>query len=475
MYERALEAARELDDPRIAEICLHCGRNAAILGLFDQARSYLAEALDLAHTQVLPKVELAALYELAGLYTSTDYKTAQSLAVRALELARTGDDRRSEGLALNRLGNILSNQLHFAEGRALHDQALEIFESLGDRWGSADCLDLIGMTHYLGGEIVQARRAFTRAIDIFRDLNDRERLASALTTRGSYEAAIEGACQIDASPSECKADVIEALRLCREMNWRAGESFALTMAASAELGNGQIGAAYSRAVESHRVAREINHPQWIVISLLIRGLIHLELDDFDEAAQLFTQSHDFAVKLSSPMWIQRNAVLRLAATRPLNDARLEELRTYSTARIGSQSIGTRKATLAVAEGLCERSRYEESLRMLARLVRDTDTGEPAPVSLIRARALSGLGQHAAADAALLTAKEVAEAVGPRTYLWKIAAARSKLWRHQDPDAYERERGLARTEVEKILGSIDDDEIRHRYLTSDAVRTLYVQG
>jgi class 3 adenylate cyclase/tetratricopeptide (TPR) repeat protein len=475
MYERALGAARDLDDPRIAEIRLRCGQSWALLGSFDKAHNFLTEALERAKADGSSAIEQAALYELAGLFTSTDYKMAESVAVRALELASTGDDRRSEGLALNRLGNILSNQLRFAEGRALHDRALEIFESLGDRWGTADSLDLIGMTQFLAGEFIASRRTFSRAIEIFRQLNDRERLASSLTARGSYAPAVEGACQTDVSPSECRKDAFEALELCREMKWRAGESFALTMIGSCELGQARFGAAYRFTSEALMVAHEIDHPQWKVLSLLMRGLVHLELDDYDSAAQHFTEAHAIAVSLSSPMWIERNSVLMLVAQRTSDDASLSKLRHLSVAPGGSTSIGTRMATLTLAQRLCERDQFEEALTVVAQLVSDEHARVPPAVSLLRGRALAGQGDHAAADLALLEARNVAETVGPRTYLWRIAAARAELLSQLDQRVSDRERQIARAEVEKIAASIENGPIRRRFETSEGVRTLSQRG
>jgi tetratricopeptide (TPR) repeat protein len=157
-HRRALDAALALDDPQAADLHRRCGLALARLGAFDEAQAHLEAALAMAQRSGLADVEQATVYDLAGLYASRDYPAAQRWAERALALAHASGDRRREGLALNRLGNVLTNLFHFEEGRRLHEDALAIFEGDNDRWGSADSLDLIGMARYLAGEVPEARR-----------------------------------------------------------------------------------------------------------------------------------------------------------------------------------------------------------------------------------------------------------------------------------------------------------------------------
>ncbi len=237
---RALDAALALDDPRAAELHRRCGQGVALLGDFDAARDHLVAARAMATKLALDDVEQAVLYDLSGLYASRDYAAARSYAVEALALARVAGNRHREALALNRLGNVLTNLRRFEEGRALHEDALRIFQALDESWGIADSWDLIGMARYLAGEAPEARQAFGTAAALFADLGDTERQASALTSRGLYLAALDGACATDAPPAAYRADAALGLRLCRQIAWRAGEAYALVAMASADIGEGRF-------------------------------------------------------------------------------------------------------------------------------------------------------------------------------------------------------------------------------------------
>jgi predicted ATPase/DNA-binding CsgD family transcriptional regulator len=166
-YQRALDAAQALGSPRTAELDRHCGQCFALLGGFDPARQHLEAALQAARRNGDTALEQGVLYDLAGLYASCDYLQAKEYAQEALAIALAAQDPRLEALALNRLGNIYTNLLQMADARALHEDALQRFHALDDRWGVADCLDLIGMARYLSGEVAEARAAFAQAAAVF--------------------------------------------------------------------------------------------------------------------------------------------------------------------------------------------------------------------------------------------------------------------------------------------------------------------
>lgn len=469
---RALDAALALDDPRAARLHCRCGRALALLGDFDAAREHLEAARALARRHGLMEVEQTTLHELAGLYASRDYAAARQVAEEALALARTSRDRRREGLALNRLGNVLMNLRRFDEGRQLHEDALAIFNAAGDRWGSADCLDLIGMTRYLAGEVPEAREAFGRAASTFDEMADTARLASALTSRGLYLAVLDGPCATDAPPADFRADALEGLRLCRQIAWRSGEVYALVALACAALGEGQYGEAQRQGELALTIAEDIGHPQWQVIALLTLGLLDTDLLNASAALVRFTQALEVARAAGAEQWVERLEAWIMCCNVRLGDSEpwsRTSLPPDVQTSIRPASIGQRRSLVALAERDLATGHPDQALRTADRLLTGAAGPRPAGAVLLRADILAALGRTDEADAAYLEARRLAAEVGPRSLLWRVAAARVRLWQDVDPVLGEHEAATARAEVAALAETMTDDARRAAFLRAPAVR------
>jgi DNA-binding CsgD family transcriptional regulator len=463
---RALDAALAITDPRAARLHCRCGQALARLGDFDAARDHLDAARALARHHGLVEVEQEALDELAGLYASRDYAVARQMAEEALTLARAGGDRHREGIALNRLGNVLTNLRRFDEGRRLHEDALAIFNVTGDRWGSADSLDLIGMARFLAGEVPEARAAIGRAAATFAALGDTARLASALTSRGLYLAVLDGPCATDAPPADYRADALEGLRLCRQIAWRAGEAYALVALACAAIGEGQYGEAQRHGELALAIAEDISHPQWQVIALLTLGLLDADLLDAAGALERFTRALAVAQAAGAAQWVERLEAWIACCHVRLGDVALSSpLPLFSEVEspLRPASIGQRRALVALAERDLAAGRPDQALQRADRLLAGAAGPRPAAAVLLRADILSRLGRTDEADAAYLEARRLATEVGPRSLLWRVAAARTRLWRDRDRTLVEHEAATARAEIAALAKTIDGDTRRAAFL------------
>ena len=133
------------------------------LGDFERARADYEAALRGARARCDQRAEWQALLDLGAFWAAHDYARAGEYLRQALDLARALDDPASLAHSLNRLGNWLANTGHPVEGCRRHREALALFETLGDRPGIADTLDLLGMAHVLSGD--RSRRSRLRAGD----------------------------------------------------------------------------------------------------------------------------------------------------------------------------------------------------------------------------------------------------------------------------------------------------------------------
>lgn len=101
---------------------------------------------------------------------SNDADRAQRSFEEAFKLARnSGRAGQSVALQVN-AGLALMRQRRFAEADALWQQALEIFESLGDRRGQATCLGNLAASASTQGQLKRSIELNVRALKLFRDL-----------------------------------------------------------------------------------------------------------------------------------------------------------------------------------------------------------------------------------------------------------------------------------------------------------------
>ena len=158
------------------------GQAYETLGDFEHAQSDYKQALDIARNTHDGAAEWQSVIDLGFLWSERDYEQAGTFYHQAIELARTLDDPKLEAHSLNRMGNWHLNIEQPLEALRYHREALTIFQKLHDQHGIAETLDLLGMTSYLGGDLVQGTTYYEQAIALFRELDDRQGLTSSLAT-----------------------------------------------------------------------------------------------------------------------------------------------------------------------------------------------------------------------------------------------------------------------------------------------------
>lgn len=464
-FSRAIDLPGAEPDPRLY---LSSGATYATLGMFDTAREQLETARDLAQQRNDPATEQAAIFELAGLYTSRDYAVAERYAEQALELARRLQDRRVEALTLNRLGNIRANVLKFSESLQLHRQALRIFEELGDLWGEADSWDLIGISQIIGGDNRHAAPALDRAVTLFEELNDLERLASTLGIYGmNYQIAFEGPFTIYKPQHVYRGFAERALAISRQIQARGSEAFALIALSSIMLGDGDFDRARQHLELANGIAAEIGHTQWSLFTEFQFGIVACEMLDFERALPHFERASELADDSRSPLW-QEQARAGIALCRwklGVPDAAEALLQTVVAQRGDMLSVGEQQALFTLVSIAIDRRDPQAAQDVLNRMVVDEEN-PAAAIALQRGRISELLGHVEEADAQLLWARRIAADVGPRTLLWKVAATRARLWADRDPSIAAAETALAQAERETLAATIADAAERARFLAAN---------
>ncbi len=307
-----------------------------------------------------------ALSRMAGFAAGADdYRRASRLA--ELALAEAGDDApaRAEALAAMAVIDMNLGRLADCEGRA--DEALAIFDRLGDRHGRARILDLRAMMTFLAGHIRAGVEAFGEVADLFEETGDPFRSITPRSTRGHglvhMERARDGLAEID-----------RALEIARDLRHREMTCYCLwhRSEALAALGRGEE--ALADAGTSLRIARELGHREWTAAALRGVGIARTALEGPAAAEIAFREA--LAAAEGLPLfesWAAARLALALVARGNLDEAE----RRAEAALAGQVPHSLFEARLAQAEVLAARGAAEAAAVIRRSLALATEEGHLA--------------------------------------------------------------------------------------------------
>lgn len=160
----------------------------------------------------------------------------------ALPLWQAVGDRRGEASTLNNIGLVYVSLGETQKGLEYYGRALPLRQAAGDRRGEASTLNNMGRVYALVGEHQKALDYYNRALPISRALGDRQREVSELQNIGVVYASV-------GEHEKALYYYNQALPLWRAIKNRRGEAHALTL----------IGAVYISMGENHRALDYFDH------------------------------------------------------------------------------------------------------------------------------------------------------------------------------------------------------------------------
>jgi DNA-binding NarL/FixJ family response regulator len=469
---RASDATRQLGTPIDPELLRLRGQANDLIGDFEAASTDFASAREAARAANNREAEWRALLDLSLLWAGRDYDGSSRYAIAALQLARAIGDPRLIADSLNRVGNWYMNTNQLAESVANHQEALALFEQIGDERGRAETLDLLGMASSSNPERCAAY--YAQAIPLLRKLDDRPRLVTSLIMR----MVSNGAYLYDTVPvptnlvsrEEATASADEALRIVREMEWPAGESF-VQWEMGLWLGpQGAWGRALRHAQAGLDIATQIDHRQWIVGGMTTVGALYLDMLALEAAAVALTDalrraravgSENFATIASGALAGTRLAQRRLDDAAALLDTVVDD-------DPHMQAPGLRWSWANRAELLMLRGDLPAALAIVDRLIATAGPGVAARVWHARGDILAALGRIDEAVEVLRAAVATADDLGARARLWRIQASLARalrsLGRREEAD---NALNVARAVIADLALEIDDDALRANFLRQAA--------
>jgi predicted ATPase len=263
-FTRAIEAARRLNRA-LPHFYRARGLAYETLGDFTRAQADHASALGLARAAHDQQTEWQALLDLGLLWASRNYAQTGAYYKQALNLARAMGDPAIVAHSLNQIGNWHVNIEQPGNALRLHEEALAVFERLADQHGIAETLDLLGMACSQAGDTRRAAEVYERAITLFRALDERYGLASALTTVALLGGFYFNDTIVPTAPDHLLFEQAgrESLQIARDIDWRAGQAYALFILSGLAGIHGTYTQALQIAQTSLVTAEAIEHRQWM--------------------------------------------------------------------------------------------------------------------------------------------------------------------------------------------------------------------
>ncbi len=454
------------------------GRIGELSGDLPAARADFEAAAAEAHAAGDRRAEWRSLMDLGFLWAAQDYAHTGLYFQQATALAREAGDPRMLAESLNRLGNWHMNTEAPQPARDCHREALALYESLDDTRGLAETYDLLAISALVGGDSVHSLEMLGRVIPLFRALNDRRGESGALANRSACVATVlvHILLAVDRTTVDGIRDGLDALRIAREIGWRAGEAFAEFRAATAALAAGEFSQALERGRTAMQTADAIDHQQWQTLSRISMAAVHHEIGDHARGFATGAEAVLRARRIGSPHLVRlsvgmagqfaaRHGDLTAAAAAEgeIASALGDDAHMTDTLTIGQRHCWTARAELALARddaaGALELlTAMESSLPQAA--------GEPqrhSPyLTLLRGDCLLALGRAVDAAGAYTVARDIARAARARP-LW----CRSELGLARTARALgassEGPLAVARTLMAEMAATLPDDSSRRVYL------------
>ena len=473
-FSRALDAVEHLSMTPSPALTRARGQAYEVLGEFSRARTDYETTLQIAHAIGERETEWEALLHLGMLWTGRDYERSGAYFQRAFELARAMGHPSTLARSLNRVGNWHLNLERPQEALRHHQEALTIFQELQDPHGTAETLDLLGMTSYLGGDLVGGTIYYEEAVALFRQLDDRQGLTSSLATLTFRVANYQTDTMISAPTrlAEVVSDGERGLQIAREIGQRSAEAYALICLGFCQGPRGDYAHALSLAQEGLGIAEGIEHRQWMTAAHCALGTLYRDLLMPSMARQHLEQALALAQETSS--WHRiRTATGYLASTYILQNE-LEQaesiLRNALDPSTPAQTLGQRLAWFAQAELALARGNPVLTLQIADQLIVSaaniSGTRIIPRLWKLRGEALTLLNQRAEAEALLQSAQEEAHAQGSQSLLWRIHLTLGNLYHAQQRYPEAKDAFLAgRTIIEELAAKLPSESLRNQFLSS----------
>ena len=514
----ALHFAEAGDDASTLRYAELAGDVAARLYANVEAAAHYRTALDAAGRVGADATTVRSLFERRGgaLELAGRHHDAIATYEEMRAAARDRGDERMELAANGAIALLLATASPLFDpeaGRRLSEENAVMARRLGDRAAEARALwNVVVANVYGGGDPVRAAEAGEASLAIARELGDRDQVAFTLNdvsrahmatgdfaiastrldeARTLWEAVdnrpmlgenltLSALLRLLAGDHEGALELARtALQLSEETGNRWGASFALMAVYRVERDRGELGAAMRSIERCGELGAEGGFAYAGVATRADLARLLAYLGDAERALMLADEAFVVAEEQAPPA-ASVAAVAQAEARIALGDP------AGATAALGridgtqlpepDRTFTLTFAALAQARIAIAAGRSSDAVRLvgdaLARLRGNEVEILVAELLVVLGRAHLAMDDADAAGPVLADAAERAERLGERLSLWEALALTAEVHARRDDDAAaSRARGEARSVVDAIATSLDDEDLRDRFLGRGDVLAL----
>jgi tetratricopeptide (TPR) repeat protein len=468
--ELALGAPTAVDDAALIDLFLRRGRICELEGQYDDALATYVALEELGRTRRNPRLELAGLTPQAILFGSPnplrDAVRGRERAERVLALARQHGDPEAEARAYWALLLInVNSEINLPQAITYGEQALALARAHNLREVQAHVLNDLGRVYSLSGRLSDGIDVVREARDLWQELGNEPMLADAL-------GLLAYGLLFDGQPAESVASARHCLAIAHRIGNGWGEAFGSMALGQGLLHLGRFDEAFDAFRQSADKALEIGFVGPGAVIPIFMAWTYRQLGapgtERERLAAWLAASASFeGYDVLHHHW---RKIEHLNAGRPdlalalVNDGTPSIMTSGNDFMFGSLvdpavllANGQYEATLAAAEDSLARMRASSHM--------------PFATDHLRYRALAyrGLGDDAAARAALAEAYEQAKACNNRRILWQILLDRVAMAPDEATRAACRAEALA--EINDLAANLDDPTLYAAFLAQPPVRAL----
>lgn len=247
-FRAALESSLAADPDRAGSLAAALWQFWYRRGYYHEARRWLEDAVDVAD-EMAPATRASVLTAAASFaHLQCEYALARDRLEQALSVYEQLGDEAGAATALQRLGSVAREQAQYGRAVALQEQSLALWRALDDPIGIADSLHHLGFATWLAAEFGRAREFTAEALERFRALGELQEVA-AVTVNLGVIAHYQGDDQ------RAAALLDEALGLAQDCEYQEGMAWALHERGVIAAGTQELGEAaelLTDALELHR-------------------------------------------------------------------------------------------------------------------------------------------------------------------------------------------------------------------------------
>ena len=480
-WTRVMHAAGQLGQA-VPPLCYRArGQAAEILGDYEQAQADYERALHAARQMDDGRLEWQSLLDLGVLWLGRDYKRTGAYFQQAVDFAKDLGDADLHARSLNQQATWLLNMGQITEDLSTNREALALYEAEPDQPGMIETLDRLGTVSIHGGDPVTALHIYSRAIDFLRAQGNRSVLCSCLVMRAVLGTPMGGETDgtVNGSLEACERDLVEALQLARELEWTAGEAFAEIFFGGILASFGRLGTGLVHAQQGLRLATEIDHQQLLVTAHDALGRIYLAMLSPEQALAHAEVGLEAARALGPVIWITYLITVQVRAYAALGQPKLAEV-ALQEVRAGAENPhheAERQLLLAWAELALVQHQPELALERCEQLLsipprRVAEPGERVIPRLWKCQgeALWALGRDEEAIQVLKEARRGAMLQQYLPLLWQIECSLGRVYQRQRylqeaQQAY----ASARQGIALLSESIEDPALRSHFEQTASAR------